>query len=86
MSIVASVPVIASFTKNGKIKPMYFRYDEVMLKITAIISTREVYSNIEFCCKCIDEEEHIEKDAILLYHIGEHCWRLLNEKIDTTIR
>lgn len=82
MSVISQVPVIASFTKDGKIRPLFFRYNEVTLKISAVISTRIVYSDVEFTCKCIDLETNTEKDVILLYSVSQHTWKLLDKHVE----
>lgn len=67
------VPVIASFSSKGEIKPLYVSVSGVQLKIEnfTIENDRDfVWSN--FFCVVIDND--IKKRIKLCYHFQEHAW------------
>ena len=67
------VPVIASFSSKGEIKPLYVSVSGVQLKIEnfTIENDRDfVWSN--FFCVVIDND--IKNRIKLCYHFQEHAW------------
>ena len=73
-SHIRCVPVIASFSSEGSIKPLYVSIDAVQLKIESCI--REPQKNgdkwIVFRCTAIDD--NFRKQIKLHYYTAEPAW------------
>lgn len=66
------VPVIASFSSNGEIAPLYTNINSIQLKIESFKIKNEFDLWIQFSCKVIDN--NIQKQIILIYNTREHAW------------
>lgn len=67
------VPVIASFDKEGKIRPLYFRYQGLRLKVDNIRYIKEdVTSRTTFVCE-ITLSDRVEP-VVLSYQKFEQMW------------
>mgnify|MGYP000079107816 FL=1 len=68
------VPVIASFSSNGEMIPLYTVINSVRFKIES--SRQEEQRNgqnwITFRCRIIDND--IRKEMELFYCVNEHAW------------
>lgn len=74
---IRCVPVIASFSINGEIRPLYTEINSVQLKIVSCILDDQ--ENIEgtkvwMVFRCIVVDNNIQKQLRLLYQINEHTW------------
>jgi hypothetical protein len=76
--------VIAAFNPNGKIKPLYFQYNDLYgdgnnIKIESILSSKEDHYAglpiIVYSCMAIIQNKRLQ--CVLRYHITEHYWELL---------
>lgn len=71
---IRCVPVIASFSSKGEIKPLYATINESQLKIDSY--TVHIPSDgknwVHFLCSVVDYG--IRKEIILKYNITEHAW------------
>ena len=76
---IRCVPVIAVFSSNGEIKPLYATINGTHLKIESYSIQESNFSNpvpeniwIVFLCNVIDH--NINKKVKLSYNISEHAW------------
>lgn len=69
-----SVPVIASFSTDGKIMPLYFRYAEYGSIPVTMKSYAKYITCYQFVCECeIDEQL---QQVCLVYYWNESKWYL----------
>lgn len=67
------VPVIASFSSQGELIPLYASINGIQLKIEYFsIQQMDGSSWIPFLCTTVDQ--NIQKQFRLLYNIPEHAW------------
>lgn len=66
------VPVIASFTTDGHISPLYVRIHGDSLKVDTFWVRSRFKNKIEFHCKVIDQD--CLKPIILTYYLNEGVW------------
>ena len=52
------VPVIASFSPDGKVRPLYLKWDGESVKIL----------------ECVYEQYGLEKNIILYFNLRDHAW------------
>lgn len=71
---IIPVPVIASFTSDGRIKPLYFSVDGIQFKIDNILSQDERVSRIHFRCD-ITLSDRVEQVDLYFYK-NEYTWTL----------
>lgn len=71
---VIPVPVIATFSKNGNVCPLYFAVEGIRMKIDNIKWRQEKMSHIEFRCETTlsDRVEEVR----LQYFFREQIWTL----------
>lgn len=72
---VKPVPVIASFNCEGKIIPLYFRYEGLKLKVDNVkwISDRMEYI-IKYCCE-VTLQDRVQ-EVILFYFKKRDVWTM----------
>ena len=73
--IPSTVPVIASFSTDGKIQPLYVRINGVSLKVMQCVSHME-YTVPTF--DCIVDDCGIAKPVKLSYHSTTNKWLVIN--------
>ena len=68
------VPVIASFSSNGEMIPLYVAINSIRFKIESSRQEeqRDCRNWITFRCRVIDND--IRKEMKLLYCVNEHAW------------
>lgn len=66
------VPVIASFSVDGEIKPLYVRLQNITLKILSYCIIDQNLAWIEF--RCTVEDQGIRKNIKLYYYMHEPSW------------
>lgn len=66
------VPVIASFSTDGKMIPLYFRYEEKKIEVGKVISVAQSPAWIKFTCETVTENFCI--NYFLIYNTREHYW------------
>ena len=66
------VPVIASFSTDGNIKPLYVRIYGASYKIDSSWMSCNFINTIDFTCKVIDGDSL--KPLLLTYHRKEGMW------------
>ena len=69
-----SVPVIASFNPDGKIKPLYVQVEGSPRKVHSYWVRYRFANQIEFFCKL--EIDGILQPLLLTYYINECMWIL----------
>lgn len=72
-----SVPVIASFSKDGKLYPLYVRIDDMEYKVLSYVKLNKNTSGVHFECKI--EDYGICKTIYLFYSINETAWFLISK-------
>lgn len=72
-----SVPVIASFSKDGKLYPLNVRIDDMEYKILSYVKLNKNTSGVHFECKI--EDYGICKTIYLFYSINETAWFLISK-------
>lgn len=75
MSIPSTVPVIASFSTNGTIRPLYVRINGVSLKI---IQCTSHMNHIHPTFDCIVDDYGIAKNIKISYNPSTHSWLVIN--------
>jgi len=73
--ISTTVPVIASFTMDGKIKPLYIRINGVPLHVMQCTAHMS-YINPTF--DCVVDDFGIAKPIKISYHPSTHTWLVIN--------
>lgn len=73
-SNIIPIPVIASFNKDGKIKPIYFRFENENYKITKIVTSQTEVSMIYFDCFYYNPYSDLHNKITLIYRIKDHVW------------
>lgn len=71
---VSALPVIASFSKEGKIQPLYIRIDGLSFKILTFVIRQSTAAGVSFECTVLDE--NLCKTIYLYYSLHEHAWFL----------
>lgn len=66
------VPVIASFSPDGKVRPLYLKWDGESVKILGCKIRREHEWAILF--ECVYEQYGLEKNIILYFNLRDHAW------------
>ena len=66
------VPVIASFSTDGKMIPLYFRYEGEKIEVGKVISVAQYPAWIKFACETVSE--NLSTDYFLLYNTREQYW------------
>lgn len=66
------VPVIASFDKQGNVRPLYVRLGSESYKVNDAFCQNEFSNTITFRCHIIDNE--YLKPLILIYHRSCNMW------------
>lgn len=66
------VPVIASFSADGEIKPLYVRLQNMSLKILSYCITDQNLAWMEY--RCTVEDQGIRKTVKLSYYLHEPSW------------
>lgn len=66
-----AVPVIASFTADGTIEPLYIRIDGIPLKVIKCTSESNfVYHNFD----CVVDDSGVAKHVKIGYNHSYHIW------------
>ena len=72
---LAPVPVIASFDTNGKIIPLYLRYEGLKLKVDHIRWASDCMEFVKkFCCE-ITLQDRVQQ-VIVYYHKKTDLWTM----------
>lgn len=66
------LPVIASFSDDGQVKPLYVRISSNSYKVESYWIRRSFSNQIEFHCKIIIADSL--QSIILTYHMNECIW------------
>lgn len=74
MNNMISVPVIASFSTEGKIIPLYFRYKDYGSIPVTIKTYIKYITYYQFKCEC--EIDNITQEIYLIYYWNENKWFL----------
>lgn len=73
-----SLRVIASFSSDGRIRPLYAEYEDYTIKIDRVIQEKEVVDlgvdAIEYLCSYVQEDRR--RDIRIRYAIEFHRWYL----------
>lgn len=69
-----AVPVIASFSAEGGIKPIYVKLNDISFKIESFYIKERHSNQIAFVCQIIDED--YLKSISMTYHSDLHLWAL----------
>jgi len=70
-----TVPVIASFSTDGQIKPIYIRINGVSLKVTKC-TAHMTHINPTF--QCIVDDFGIAKPVKISYHPSTYSWIVID--------
>jgi len=73
---VTIIPVIASFNKDGQIKPLYVGIDGVSYKIQSYWVRRCFSNQVEFSCKLLIN--NCLKTIVMTYYLNECIWTIPN--------
>lgn len=71
---VIPVPVIATFSKDGKVCPLYFAVEGIRIKVDNIKWKQEKMTHIEFRCETTLSDR--VEEVILKYFYKEQIWTL----------
>lgn len=71
---VIPVPVIATFSKGGEVRPLYFSVEEIRIKIDNIKWKQRRMDCIEFRCE-ITLSDRVD-EVRLYYYTREQIWTL----------
>ena len=66
------VPVIASFSPEGKVKPLYLKWDGESVEILGYKIRCEHEREIVY--ECVYEQSGLEKNVILYFNLRDHAW------------
>lgn len=77
-SNIIPIPVIASFNTSGKIKPIYFQFENENYKIMDVITSHTEVSTIYFDCIYFNPYSDFQNKITLVYRIKDHFWGYLN--------
>ena len=73
--IPSTVPVIASFSTNGEIRPLYVRINGVSLKVMQCTSHMN-YGHPTF--DCVVDDFGIAKNIKICYHPTSYSWMVID--------
>lgn len=78
------VPVIASFSTNGEILPLYLKINSTQLKIVSCVMEKQdkenVWgTNVWIVFRCVVIDNNTQKQIQLSYQINEHAWFVPSE-------
>lgn len=73
--IPSTVPVIASFSTDGKIRPLYVRINGVSLKV---MQCTPHLNYIHPTFDCVVDDFGIAKNVKLSYSVTTHSWLVVN--------
>ena len=68
------VPVIASFSSGGEVKPLYVRLNGISYKIYSSSPMHAARSKLKYRCEIVDN--NIVKFIELTYHLYECAWSI----------
>ena len=69
-----AVPVVATFSNNGNIRPLYVQIKGERYKILSSLSREYGLDILTF--NCTVENYGIRRELILTYHKNETCWTM----------
>lgn len=69
-----AIPVIASFSANGEIKPLYFKYEGNSVQVLSYRIKQS--TRIDMIYECMYDNFGTQKKVILRYHFSDHAWFL----------
>lgn len=67
------VPVVASFTSNGQIVPLYIRVDGISLKVQSCREKPSFMGSTDYACNIITQDSRIVPVTMKYLHV-EHVW------------
>lgn len=73
--IPITIPVIASFSTNGTIQPLYIRINGTSLKV---VQCTAHLNNINPTFDCIVDDSGIAKPVKISYHPSTRTWLVIN--------
>lgn len=68
------VPVIASFSTNGDVQPLYFQFDDKTIKIFSVHWCKKQFNTYYFECTAMFD--NFLREINLTYYPDKNCWTM----------